>query len=158
MISVRHSRAVFPLFLSVCFIAACGMLAAEQSSRPHPTAASATAHASELFQAGSAAYAAGNLKEAHADFARLVRLVPQVAAAHSAFGAVLLAEGDASAAITQLNEAHRLAPDDGPTTINLALAYRAAHDPKQSAETFSAAERLPGVVLSPDEALAYATV
>src|SRR5579862_2221723 len=55
--------------------------------------------ANSLFQAGTAAFEAGDIKTAKAKFARLIRIAPNVAAAHSAYGVVLLTEGDTKAAI-----------------------------------------------------------
>ena len=50
------------------------------------------------FRAGYAAFMRNDLRSAHAEFAKAVRLAPNIAPAHSAFGTVLLAEGDAHAA------------------------------------------------------------
>lgn len=48
---------------------------------------------------------------------------PRVAAGHSALGAVLYAEGNPSAAVPELEQAHSLDPNDLIATLNLALSY-----------------------------------
>ena len=74
-----------------------GAVAWAQASKPVPSA-NDIQKADRLFRAGSAAFETGDLRAAHTDFAGLVRLVPQIAAAHTAYGAVLLAEGQPLAA------------------------------------------------------------
>ena len=123
----------------------------------HPADPATGARAAQLFQAGSAAYGAGDLKSAHDDFAQLVRLAPKVAAAHSAYGAVLLAEGNPAGAIAELRQARRLDPTDGRAAINLAMALHAARQEKPAVEMFAEAEALPGIAFAPDESVAYAS-
>ena len=72
-----------------------------------PAASARLKSADEAFRAGSAAYLQNDLRLAHAQFAKVVQLAPGVAAGHSAFGTVLLAEGDARSAATQLELAHK---------------------------------------------------
>src|SRR5271170_5009774 len=81
--------------------------------------------ADAAFRAGHAAMDQNNLALAHAEFAKVVQLVPQVAAGHSALGAVLYAEGNPAAAVTELEQAHSLDPKDDTATLNLALSYSA---------------------------------
>src|SRR5438128_1068354 len=88
------------------------------------------------FRAGYAAMAKGDLTQAHAEFAKVVRLVPRVAAGHSAYGAVLLAEGDSAAAIPELEQAHRLDAKDETATLNLAIAYSSQRRYSESVTTF----------------------
>ena len=78
-----------------------GVAACAQTSKP-VSGADDIQKADRLFRSGSAAFATGDLKAAHTDFASLVRLVPQIAAAHTAYGAVLLAEGQPLAAVKEL--------------------------------------------------------
>lgn len=118
-------------------------------------------HAADVaFRAGSAAYMRNDLRTAHAEFAKLVRLAPNVAAGHAAFGAVLLAEGNADAAITQLKRARKLDPTDTSAILNLALAYSQLHKYADSVAMFQLlgrAARGSAPALSPDAAIAYAT-
>jgi len=79
--------------------------------------------ASEAFRAGHAAMDQNNLTLAQAEFAKVVQLLPQVAAGHSALGAVLYAEGNPTAAVPELEQAHTLDPRDDTATLNLALSY-----------------------------------
>lgn len=79
--------------------------------------------AGEAFKAGTAAATRGDLKTAHAEFAKVVRLAPKVAAGHSALGAVMLGEGQIAEAIAELEQAHKLDPQDKTATTNLAIAY-----------------------------------
>ena len=92
--------------------------------------------AEEAFRAGSAAYLQNDLHSAHMQFAKLVELAPEVAAGHSAFGTVLLAEGDASSAVVQLQLAHSLDPQDAGAILNLAQAYSQLRDYAKSVEMF----------------------
>jgi protein O-GlcNAc transferase len=115
--------------------------------------------AEEAFRAGSAAYLQNDLHSAHMQFAKLVELAPGVAAGHSAFGTVLLAEGDASSAVVQLLLAHSLDPQDAGAILNLALAYSQLHDYAKSVEMFQVLERANSGAsqpLAPQAAIAYA--
>ncbi len=67
--------------------------------------------ADDAFRAGSIAYQQNDLRTAHAQFAKLVQLAPNVAAGHTAFGTVLLAEGNARAAVAELEHARKLDPE-----------------------------------------------
>ncbi len=112
--------------------------------------------ADHLFREGSAAFNAGNYQLAHSDFATLVRLVPHVAAAHTAYGAVLLAEGQPLAAVKELEEARRLDPKDVPTIIDLGVGYRQLDRNTEAVGAFSSVADRPGVALSSTEAISYA--
>ena len=101
---------------------------------PQPSAASLQ-QATLAFKAGSAAYEKGDLATARRSFERAVHLAPNVAAAHAALGSVLLAAGDPSAALRELQFAVALAPSDPTTLLNLALAQSAAHQNAQAVET-----------------------
>ena len=115
--------------------------------------------ADEAFRAGSAAYLQNDLHSAHIQFAKLVQLAPGIAAGHTAFGTVLLAEGDARSAVKQLELARRLDPRDAGTTLNLAVAYSQLHDYAKSVQTFQLLDQTPGSAsetLTPQAAIAYA--
>lgn len=113
--------------------------------------------ASRLFQKGSADFAAGRLPAAKADFAALVHQFPRIAAAHTALGTVLLAQGEASAAVAELETAHRLDPKDTRTLLTLAVAQKSAGQYAASVDSFRAASAQ-GAALSADESLAYGVV
>jgi tetratricopeptide (TPR) repeat protein len=112
--------------------------------------------ADRLFREGSAAFAAENYPLAHADFAKLVRLVPQVAAGHTAYGAVLLAEGQTEAAVKELERARKLDPEDATAALNLGVGYRRLDRNAEAVRAFSSAVDRPGVVLSATEAVSFA--
>jgi protein O-GlcNAc transferase len=112
--------------------------------------------ADEAFRAGSAAYLQNDLHTAHVQFARVVQLAPNVAAGHSAFGTVLLAEGDAQAAVAQLDRAHRLDPRDAGVILNLALAYSQLRDYAGSVKMFRLLDQAKAEALTPQAAVAYA--
>ena len=92
--------------------------------------------AEDAFRAGSAAYLQNDLLSAHIQFAKVVKLAPEVAAGHSAFGTVLLAEGDLAYAADQLELAHRLAPQNSDATLNLAITYSQLHQYQKSVQMF----------------------
>ncbi len=79
--------------------------------------------ANQAFHAGYAALEAQHLDEARADFARVVRLAPQLPEGHMALGAVLVQLGHADQAIPELKQALALKPDDPGIRSNLAKAY-----------------------------------
>src|ERR1700757_4304068 len=90
------------------------------AATPDSTTDQATVDAATLaFRAGHAAMEQNNLALAHTEFAKVVQPPPQVARGHSALGAVLYAEGNPSAAVPELEQAHTLDPNDGTATLNL---------------------------------------
>lgn len=126
---------------------------------PARSASSATVRrkaADEAFRAGSAAYRQNDLHAAHVQFARVVQLAPDVAAGHSAFGTVLLAEGDTLAAVAQLDRAHRLDRHDTGAMLNLALAYSQLGDYTNAVKMFQLLEHANADPLTPQAAVAYA--
>lgn len=135
-------------------LAGCGLLLANglHAQARNPVAADAD----RLFRAGSAAFAAGRVAEAETDFRRLVHLVPGVATAHTALAAVLMARGDAPGALEELSKAHRLAPAESRTALDLAAALHAVGRNAEAASVYADAVRA-GATLSPEEAFAYAT-
>src|SRR5260370_41099544 len=81
------------------------------------------------------------------------------AGGQTAFGTVLLAEGDARSAVKQLELARTLAPRDAGATLNLALAYSQLHDYVKSVQMFrllDPANDSPPQTLTPQAAIAYA--
>ena len=125
-----------------------------QGKAPSPQAATLNA-AGTAFREGSAAFAAGDLKAAHAAFARAVQLAPEIAAAHSALGSVLLAEGGTEDAVAELSEARRLDPHDLSATVNLAVAVSRLGQASRAVSLFRS---LPADTrFQPTEALAFAT-
>jgi len=96
--------------------------------------------AEEAFRSGSAAYLQNDLLSAHIQFAKVVKLAPEVAAGHSAFGTVLLAEGDIAYAVDQLELAYKLAPQNPDTVLNLAIAYSQLHEYQKSVQMFQLLE------------------
>ena len=95
MIAVTFS---LRLLLLNFFLVASLASAYAQVSKPNKDQSAATANsnlkaADAAFRAGSAAYQRNDLPTAHVEFAKLVKLAPNVAAGHTAFGTVLLAEG-----------------------------------------------------------------
>ncbi len=142
------SRVVFAGFLA-------GTAACAQNAKPTGSAADIK-RADQLFRSGSAAFAAGDLSTAHKDFAGLVRLMPRISTAHTAYGVVLLAEGQLPAAVTELETARSLDPNDVRAAINLGLAYRRLDQNEKSVQAFSSIANRPDAELSTTEAVLYA--
>jgi tetratricopeptide (TPR) repeat protein len=132
-----------------------GAAASAQTSRP-VSGADDLKRADQLFRSGSAAFAAGNLSAAHTDFASLVRLMPRIATAHTAYGAVLLAEGQLPAAIAELEEARRLDPHDIRAALNLGVAYRRLDQNAKAVQAFSSVASQSDIDFSATEAVSYA--
>ena len=133
-----------------------GLLASAASVAQTAKPADANARqADRLFRSGSTAFAAGDLSAAHVDFARLVRLAPQVGAAHTAYGVVLLAQGQAEAAVAELEQARRLDPQDERVAINLGVAYHQLGQNSKAVQAFAAATAK-GAPLTVSEAIADA--
>lgn len=109
--------------------------AAGQSARRSPASganAQATRQATAAFQAGSQAFAQGNLKQAQLFFERAVRLAPQVASAHTALGAVLRASWQLPAAEAELQAALKLDPRDRTGLLNLAIVDSLEHKDQEA--------------------------
>jgi protein O-GlcNAc transferase len=127
------------------------------SSQTSPT--DRVKEADEAFRAGSAAYLQNDLLSAHIQFAKVIKLAPEVAAGHSAFATVLIAEGDVAYAADQLEVAHRLAPQDSDTILNLAITYSQLRQYQKSVQMF---RLLPGTnsdampALTPQASISYA--
>ncbi len=90
-------------------------------SRSQTTAQMQAADAA--FREGSAAFERNDLAAAQASFEKVVRLAPAIAAAHSALGTVLIAAGNPSRAVTELETARKLGGSDRSTLLNLCIAY-----------------------------------
>jgi protein O-GlcNAc transferase len=132
-----------------------GTAACAQTAKPTASAADIK-RADQLFRSGSAAFAAGNLSAAHSDFASLVHLMPRIATAHTAYGVVLLAEGQLPAAVSELEAARKLDPNDVRAAINLGVAYRRLDQNEKSVQAFSSVAHRPDAELSATEAVLYA--
>lgn len=91
-----------------------------------PKASSDLQRADVAFKAGYAAMQAGRLEEARGDFARAVKLAPQLAEGHLALAAILLELQQPEAAIPELEKALKLRPGEKAAQENLALAYESA--------------------------------
>jgi tetratricopeptide (TPR) repeat protein len=126
------------------------------SAKPNPSTTANLQAADEAFRAGSAAYQRNDLPTAHAQFARLVHLAPNVATGHTAYGTVLLAEGNARAAAAELEQARKLDPHDTNAALNLALAYTQLRAYSNAIEVFRLLEQ-PNRPFPQDAAIAYAT-
>ncbi len=155
-------RMAGPFLVGTLLAAAAGQAYAAAGRLPQAAAAARhqpvdAAEATRLFQAGSAALQAHHLGAAHADFAHLVTLAPQVAAAHSAFGAVLLAEGDLRTAATELARARQLDPNDTQALINLGVVQSRLGQFTEAVRLFHGLPAGDLRSLQPAEALAYAT-
>ena len=126
-----------------------GLLAAQhgQPSAPTPDA---------LYRSGYDAYGRGDLEAAHASFARLVQVAPQVAVGHAAYGEVLLAQGMATAALQELERARQLNPKAPATEVALGQARLALDQRHQAVEAFRNGLAL-GAVLSAEESRSFAT-
>ena len=146
---------LFATTLSLFHSNAFAQTTANPSTKTSPTNANVKA-AEAAFRAGSAAYQQNDLTTAHAQFAKVVHLAPNVATGHTAFGTVLLAEGDAHAAVDELEQARKLDPHDINATLNLALAYAQLHAYTKSVTMFELADQA-NQALTPDAAIAYAT-
>jgi tetratricopeptide (TPR) repeat protein len=133
---------------------------ASMPAAPAPTTTSdRVKEAEDAFRAGSAAYLQNDLLSAHIQFAKVVKLAPEVAAGHSAFGTVLLAEGDLAYAADQLELAHRLAPQNSDATLNLAITYSQLHQYQKSAQMFHLLDETKSdatQALAPQASIAYA--
>ena len=111
--------------------------------------------ATEAFREGYAAAQRGDLIRAQADFAQVVRLMPNVAAGHTAYGKVLLAQDNLAAALTELQTAHRIDPSDAIAIGGLAEIYSRQGHFKDSVSLWMT---LPtGIQLPAHTSIAFAT-
>src|SRR5271166_519909 len=111
--------------LCIGLLFVCSAIAASSQANKSPATPNqdVVQSADAAFRAGHAAMSQNDLALAQSEFAKVVQLVPQVAAGHSALGAVLYAEGNPAAAVPELERAHTLDPKDDTATLNLALSY-----------------------------------
>ena len=134
-------------------------LQVKKNGQPHAQQAGVQS-ATEAFRSGSKDFEKGDLAAARREFERAVKLAPQVWAAHSALGSVLLAQGDAKGAVRELTAARRLNPQDKVVTLNLAVADSLTRNFQGSAELFkefvAAGSTLDGA-LAVDAAIPLAT-
>jgi tetratricopeptide (TPR) repeat protein len=94
--------------------------------------------ADAAFKAGYAARQAGNLAEAQAQFAEVVRLAPAIPEAHAALGEVLVEVNKPDQAVPELEAAFKLRGDDPGIEGNLALAYFLSNQPAAAVPHFQA--------------------
>ena len=120
-------------------VAAAQQPASQKSGTQQPSAAAVRnlQQANAAFHAGYAALQAQKLETARVEFARVVRLAPQLPEGHMALGAVLVQLGRVEEAIAELKQAQTLRPDDAGIRGNLAQAYLAE---ARAATTPAAAE------------------
>ena len=111
--------------------------------------------ADKAFHAGYDAVQRGDLKTAATDFAEVVRLSPEVAAGHAAYGSVLLTLGKLPQATYELEKAHALDPQENSAIVNLARAYQQAGEPQKAVDLFQAATAT-RAALEPDGWFAFA--
>jgi tetratricopeptide (TPR) repeat protein len=137
-----RTHSLFLLGIIVTCQPAPAQTSAAHAASPNASAGEKLKLADEAFRAGSAAYLRNDLHTAHVQFAKLVQLAPGVAAGHTAFGTVLLAEGDARSAVKQLELARGLDPRDAGAILNLALAYSQLGDYGKSVQMFQLLDRL----------------
>lgn len=110
-----------------CFIAAecsCTGLSSDGEQSPGASSGTASLRAVDLaLRDGSAALQRHDFKTAEFQFAKVVRLSPEIAAGHSAYGSALLALGRLQDATHELETAHRIDPAEPSAMLNLAYAY-----------------------------------
>src|SRR5712664_3435564 len=154
-----QAHSLFLLGIMAAYPAAQAQTSTAPATNPKTSANARLKLADEAFRAGSAAYLQNDLHSAHIQFAKLVQLAPGVAAGHTAFGTVLLAEGDARSGVKQLELARGLDPQDAGATLNLALAYSQLHDYAKSVQMFQLLDQTKSdepQTLTPQAAIAYA--
>jgi protein O-GlcNAc transferase len=150
MISISTQRPTHLLWVFVAIMATVPFLSGQTASPNLSEARSAMA-------AGIAAAHSGNLDQARAAFERAVKLAPNVSAAHTALGSVLLSQNQVTAALQELTRAHALDPGDVSIDLNLARAEVETGGFEGAVPLFRAAlASSPPPVLSEDESLAYA--
>src|SRR6478752_10394164 len=116
-----------PLSATLLLLSLAPVLHAQTKPASRPSTDTIKA-ADAAFRAGTEAYQRNDLATAHTQFARVVRLAPKIAAGHTAFGTVLLAENNPKAAAAELELARKLDPSDNNAALNLALAYTQLRD------------------------------
>jgi protein O-GlcNAc transferase len=107
----------------VCAVVLFALLGMHPSRAQVHTSADKARDADAAFHAGYAALSNHKLEEARGDFQKVVNLVPQIEEGHSALGAVLLQLNAYPEAISELNQALKLKPEDDSAQTNLAMAY-----------------------------------
>jgi Flp pilus assembly protein TadD len=125
------------LLLSV-WIPTAGLYLAARSLAQEPSASLKQADAD--YREGVAALNRNDLKTAQAKFEAVITLAPEQELGHSALGAVLVREGQLTAAIRELQKALLLKPADSAAQTNLALAYCQAGEPAKAVTLFAKLE------------------
>src|SRR5205814_3027345 len=135
----KTMRALAPAMLLIVAIVCVPCLFAQQGKQP---GSDAIKKADAEFRAGYTAQQAGQLEEARARFAEVVRLAPQIPEGREALGAILLELSRPADAIAQLEAAARLKPNDQGIESNLAYAFAQSGQPARAMPHFEAALRL----------------
>src|ERR1700722_16104028 len=127
-------------FLALVLMLAAPICSPQAAKAPGTSAPSADAlqRADAAFKAGYAARQGGNLVEAQADFAEVVRLAPAIPEAHAALGGVLLELNKPAQAVPELEAAFKLKRGDAGIESNLALAYFWSGQPAAAIPHFQA--------------------
>jgi protein O-GlcNAc transferase len=152
-----------PLLRCIAFATIVPLAQAQTNSTPAASSQTSPTdrvkEAEEAFRAGSTAYLQNDLLSAHIQFAKVVKLAPEVAAGHTAFGTVLLAEGDLPYAADQLELAHKLDPQNSDATLHLAITYSQLREYQKSAQLFQFLSETKSnalQALTPQASIAYA--
>ena len=91
------------------------------------------------------------------DFAAVVKLAPQIEPGHAALGSALLALGEFGAAVSELEVARQMAPEDFGAALNLGRAQAALGRYEDAVAAFRAGIAAAGTAtLSAEESIAYA--
>src|SRR4051794_37500060 len=139
-LTARLKPCAFKTFslLMIAVLSAVSLLA----QQANPADPEALQKADAAFRAGYAAQQAGHLEEARARFTEVVRLAPQIPEGREALGAVLLELSKPAEAISQLEAAARLKPNDLGIETNLAYAFAQLGQRAKAMPHFEAAIRL----------------
>lgn len=113
--------------------------ASAQKQRAGPAHAATLHEADAAFHAGYSALQAGNLDEARTQFAKVVRLAPDIPEGHEALGAVLTSLGRPAEAVRELELAVKLRPKDAGIEADLAIALAHAGHATEAIPHFEAA-------------------
>ena len=128
---------ILPRVMVVAALAMSGVATGAQSAD-----ADQLKKADAAFRAGYAAQQAGQLEEARARFSEVVRLAPQIPEAREALGAVLLELGRPADAVSQLEAAEKLKPEDQAIETNLAYGLAQAGEAAKAMPHFEEVLRL----------------
>ena len=120
------------------FIAAAALLGALTSLAPASASPPQAPDAQQLFQEASEAQQRGDAALAVSKYQQLIKVHPEITAAHANLGVVLVSLGRFDEAITQYHIALAEAPDDPALRLDLGLAYYKKGDFAGAAAQFAA--------------------